>query len=299
MKNKREKRAKKIQWGQVGLHVFFIVWCATYILPLILIIGNSLSGDNFLKFSVWPEKIDFFAYEALWTQPQILLRAYGVTLFYSLAGVVLSLVVNSLFAYSVARRNFKLRRFYSVLLLFAMLMGGGMIGTYLVCANFLHIDDTIWVYIIPFIIAPWTVMVTRTFFQNLPEEIFESARMDGASEIRICFSIAMPMSVPLLATNAYGKFMAGWSDWITSSIYVRNPNLHSVQYVLKKYMDSTAQVGSMLQSLGMDTSSGSVVSNSYPIRYAMCVVGMLPALLLFPFVQKYFDKGMVVGSLKG
>lgn len=292
----RKKRKKKIPWGQVGLHTFYVISCLTYILPIWLLVSISLSGETILKFSFIPKKLSTFAYEMAFRNPEQIIRAYAVTFFYSIAGVVLSLSVMSLFAFALSRKNFKLKKLLTRILFVNMLFGGGLVPTYMVVSGMLHLNDTIWVYIIPYLVSGWDVILIKTYFQNLPEEVFESARMDGASEARLCFQIAIPMSVPILATQAYGKFLGGWNDWVCSSIYIRKPELYSLQYLLKLFMDRTDMTA---QLMGGGISSAELVAASETIRYAMAIIGVGPAFLIFPFIQKYYEKGLVVGSLKG
>lgn len=293
----RKKRKKKIQWGQIALHIFYILSCLTYILPVWLLISISLSGKVVLKYSFIPETISTFAYEMAFRDPEQILRAYAVTFFYSIVGVVLSLAVMSLFGFALSRKNFKLKKFFSRFVLINMLFGGGMIPTYIIITKFLHLNDTIWVYIIPSLVSAWTVVLIKTYFMNLPEEIFESARMDGASETRLCFQIAIPMSVPILVTQAYGKFLAGWNDWICSSMYVRKQELFSLQYLLKLFMDKSDMSTQLMGGSGMSTAD--LIAATESIRYAMAIIGIGPAFIIFPLIQKYYEKGLIVGSLKG
>ena len=292
-----QKKRKKIAWGQVGLHIFFIFSCLLYILPMMLIVSNSFSGVDFKYFSIFPQDFTTYAYKLVFQKPKELLDAYLVTFIYSAAGVATSLIINSLFAYAMSRPNFKLRKIFNVLIFIPMVFGGGLVPHYLVISGWLHLNDTIWVYIIPAMYASWTVILFRTFFRNLPQDLFEAARLDGASELRICFNIAIPLSTPIMVTHAYSKFLGGWNDWVTCSIYVREPTLYSLQYVLKRYMDGA---GSDLIGLSGDRfTAAQSVAMLEPVKYAMAVLGIGPAILIFPFIQKYYDKGIVMGSLKG
>ena len=160
-----------------------------------------------------------------------------------------------------------------------------------------QLDNTIWVYILPGALGAWNVIVIKTFFRNLPQDLFEAARLDGASELRICFNVAVPLSTPILATIGYTKFLEGWNDWLTSSIYIKEPTLFSLQYLLKRFMDGTS--GTDLMTQGGMMSNAELVANIEPVRYAMAIIGIGPALLIFPFIQKYYDKGIIVGSIKG
>lgn len=295
--NQKVRKKKKIAWGQIFLNLYFVIFCMMYILPMLLMVGISLNGEDFLKFSFIPKKISLQAYEIVFRNPKQIIDAYGVTLFYSIAGVILSLVLMSTFAYALSRSNFKLKGILTFMLFFTMIFGGGMVPTYMVVSGMLHLDNTIWVYILPGALGAWNVIVIKTFFRNLPQDLFEAARLDGASELRICFNVAVPLSTPILATIGYTKFLEGWNDWLTSSIYIKEPTLFSLQYLLKRFMDGTS--GSDLMTQGGMMSNAELVANIEPVRYAMAIIGIGPALLIFPFIQKYYDKGIIVGSIKG
>lgn len=295
---KKKKNRKRFPWGQLALHVFFIIASLAYILPMVLIVSISLSGANIKEFSLLPREISLFAYKMVLEKPMQLVEAYGVTFFYSVAGVIVSMIVNVMFGYALSRPNYKFKKPFITMIFITMIFGGGMIPHYIVNSGLLHLDNTIWIYIVPYVYAAGTVIVYRTFFMNLPNEIFEAARIDGASEFRICFNVVIPMSTPILATQAYGKFLGGWNDWINSSIYIRNPRLYSLQYLLKRYMDGAG--GDLLTMAGMgNISAAESVQALETVKYAMAVFGIGPAIIIFPLMQKYYDKGIVMGSLKG
>ena len=290
-------KKKKIAWGQLGLHIYFILTSLLYIVPMLLILSISFTGANFTNFSLIPKEFSTYAYRLIFQKPKEIIDAYAVTFFYSITGVITSLVINSMFAYSLSRNNFGLRKVLNILIFIPMVFGGGLVPTYLVISGLLHLNDTIWVYIVPFMFDAWAVIVFRTFFRGLPDDLFEAARLDGASELRICFNIAIPMSTPILATHAYAKFLGGWNDWVTCSIYIRKSELFSLQYVLKRYMDGAGS--DLLTMAGGASTAAQSVAMLEPVKYAMAILGIGPAILIFPFIQKFYDKGIVMGSLKG
>ena len=178
-----------------------------------------------------------------------------------------------------------------------MLFGGGLIPTYLLVASTLHLNNTLWVYILPHMISPWYVFMMRTFFQGIPGEIIESATVDGASEYTIFVKMILPLSKPVLATVALMMFLGKWNDWNTALIYISDANLYSLQYLLQKILRELDMI-SQMQQAGM----GSVDVSKIPgetMRMAMAVVAAGPALVVFPFFQKYFVKGLTVGAVKG
>lgn len=298
---KKNVKRKKIQWGQIGLHTFFTLLSLCYVLPLILLLSISFEGARGLEFSLFPKEFSTKAYEMVFKNPQRIIDAYKVTAFYSIVGVLSSLLVMTLFAYALSRRHFKLRGVLTFLLFFTTLFSGGMVSSYVINTRYLHLGNTIWIYILPGMMSAWNVIVIRTYLQNLPADLFESARLDGATETQICFRIAVPLSTPVLASVGFLRFIDAWNNWNTSQIYIKSPNLVSLQYLLKQIMDDIELLEQMLLKGEIAATAELLqeVSNMEAMRFAMAVVGAGPALLIFPFFQKYFAKGMTIGAVKG
>ena len=178
-----------------------------------------------------------------------------------------------------------------------MLFSGGLVPTYILITQYLHLNDTIWVYILPGLISPWYVFMIRTFFKNIPGEIIEAVMLDGASEFTIYSKIVVPLSKPVLATVALFMFLANWNDWYNSMLYINDESLISLQYLLQRIMQNIT----LLQENSMNMSSflDDIKIPSETVRMAMAVVVAGPALLIFPFFQKYFVQGLTIGGVKG
>jgi len=292
-------KKKKVQKGQIFLNIFFILLCCCYVIPLLLLVSISLEGDTNTYFSLIPKKFTTLGYELVLKNPGNILQAYGVTIFYSVVGVGLSLVVMSMLAYALSRPTFRSRRWINFMLFFTTLFSGGLVPTYILCSSYLHLNDTIWIYILPPMVNAWNVFVIRSYFKSLPQELFEAARLDGASELRICFQIVIPLSTPVLASVGFIRFVDAWNGWQTSQIYIRNPKLYSLQYLLKQILDNAEYLQKMIASGSVSSSLQFQLNNLETMRFAMAIIAVGPALLVFPFFQKYFAKGMVVGSVKG
>ena len=292
-------KKKKFPYGQFFLNTFFILVCVCYIVPLIVLLSISFEGAKNMPFTLFPYEFSLDAYKAAFRTPQKVLDAYGVTIFQSLFGVAASLVIMSMFSYALSRPNFIGRRQVSFLLFFTTLFSGGMVPLYILNSSYLHLNNTIWIYIVPSLMNAWNVIVIRTYFRSLPNELFESARIDGASELRICFQICIPLSTPVLASVGFLRFVDAWNVWSTSQIYIRNPKLYTLQYLLKQILDSADLVQQMINEGKLSDSMAGSLANLESMRFAMAVIGAGPAMVIFPFFQKYFAKGMVVGSVKG
>lgn len=293
------RKKKRTALGQVGLHAFFILLSLCYILPLILLISVSFEGAPNQNFSLFPREFSTKAYEIIFKNPVRIINAYKVTFFYSVVGVLGSLMVMSLFAYSISRRNFRLRNILTFILFFTTLFSGGLVPSYIINSKYLHLDNTIWIYILPGMVSAWNVIVIRTYFQTLPNELFECARLDGASEVRICFTIAIPLSTPVLASVGFLRFISAWNDWATSQIYIRKPDLISLQYLLKLILDDIRMMEQMVERGDATAALLDQLQNAETMRFAMAIVAAGPMLVVFPFFQKYFAKGMTIGSVKG
>lgn len=299
--NRLKMRKKRYAWGQIALHVFFIALCFCYIYPFLLVISISLDKNAGASgFRIFPSEISLAAYEQVFANPERIFRAYGVTMFYSVVATLGALVVMSMFAYALSRREYKYRNIVTFLLFFTTLFNGGMVPSYIVNSGLLHLNDTIWIYILPSLLSAWNVIVIRSFFQGLPEGLCEAARIDGASEFRICFQIMIPLAKPALASVGFLAFIGHWNQWSITQIYIRNPELYSLQYLLQLILKSEDELKQMVQ-LGQMSQVEMLdkLRSMEPLRYAMAVVATGPMLFVFPVFQKYFAKGLTLGSVKG
>ncbi len=285
--------------GQFVLTVFLLVLCLLIFIPFWLLVSVSLSNEidiSYYGYQLIPKNVDLTAYRYVFKNPDTILQAYKITAIFSFAGTALSVVMVSLFAYPLSRSIFKLRNKLSMFIYFTTMFGGGLVPYYILITQYLNLDNTIWVYIIPGAFSVWSAFVMRTFFLGLPEEIIESAYMDGASEYRILFQIVYPLSTPILATMAVTGFLGKWNDWNTSMLYIDDSKLYSLQYMLQRIIQNLTLLQNneeaMLHAEEMEIPAETV-------RMAMAVVVAGPVLFIFPFFQKYFTKGMVLGSVKG
>lgn len=291
------RNKKKIEFGQLFLHIFFIIVCLCYILPLWLLVAVSFDTTSELGFSLIPRSFSTAAYEMIFANPQKIVRAYGVTFAYSVLSVALALVMMVPIAYALSRRNFRLRGPITFILFFTTLFSGGLVPSYLLNSK-LGLVDSFWIYVIPGAVSAWNIIVIRTYFQGLPGELFECARLDGASELGTCFRIAVPLSTPVLASVGFLRFIGEWNQWSTTEVYIRNPKLFSLQFLLQRILADLQVIQQMMEN-GMGGYDDTVIKNLESMRFAMAVVAAGPALVVFPFFQKYFKKGMTIGSVKG
>ena len=290
---------KKNLAGQILICVFFAALCFLIVFPFWLLVSASLSDSAVLAvkgYQVWPNPVDFSSYAYVFKNPDRILRAYGVTASFSVICMVMSVMLMSMVAYTLSRDNLRGRGAINFYLYFTMLFNGGLVPTYIIVAKILHLNNTLWVYILPNLINPWYVFMIRTFFRGIPGEIVESATIDGASEYRIFAQMILPLSKPVLATVSLFVFLNSWNDWNTALIYITNEKLYSLQYLLQSIMENINQLKQNQMAASMSNMKDIPAET---VRMAMAIVAAGPALLVFPFFQKYFVKGLTVGSVKG
>ncbi len=291
---------KKDIISQIILIMVFVFICILILIPFLLVVSVSLSSEKDIAefgYQLIPKNIDLSAYKYVFQNTTAILNAYKVTAIFSFLGTFLSVLFMAMAAYSLSARDLAGRGFFSMFFYFTMLFSGGLVPSYILITQYLHLNNTIWVYILPGLISPWNVFMMRTFFSQIPKEIFESASMDGASEYRIFFQMVIPLSKPVIATMLLLGFLARWNDWNTAMLYIDDEKLISLQYLLQrimKNMEVLQQSEGMMQSM---VSAAEIPTES--ARMAMAVVVAGPALFVFPFFQKYFVKGLTVGSVKG
>ena len=290
----------KIKRMQIGRKLFLALLCAVVIYPLWMLISVSLSSEADISkygYLLIPKKVDFAAYKYVFSNPTAIIDAYKVTFFFSVVSMALSVLLQSMIAYPLSKKTFKAKRGLSFYLYFTMLFGGGMVPTYILLTRYLHLDDTIWIYILPALISPWNVFMMRTFFSQIPYEISESVLVDGGNEYIKYAKFILPLSKPVLATIALLTFLGKWNSWSESMLYINNPKLYSLQFLLQEIMQKVEMLQNSNIGMNVQLDVSDIPSETARMAMAMVVAG--PALVVFPFFQKYFVKGLTVGSVKG
>lgn len=214
---------KKLNWSNVILHLVFILISLSYILPFVLLISISITDESAISqmgYSLIPTKISFEAYRQVFMAPGQLINSYKTTIFFSVVHTALAVIVTTMTAYPLSRRNFKYKKQLTWYIFITMLFGGGLVPSYLVNTNLLHLGNTIWVYIFPGVVSAWNVIIVRTFFQGIPESMIDAAKIDGASEFYTFIKIMLPLSTPVMVTIGFMVLIGKWNDWNTALIYI-------------------------------------------------------------------------------
>ncbi|MBP3966828.1 carbohydrate ABC transporter permease [Paenibacillus lignilyticus] len=291
---------KKWKISQLLIHLIFILFSLCCILPLISILSISLSNEvDILKngYSLIPRMFDLKAYTYVLYRPIQLLGAFKVSIMVSFIGTFLAVLFMAGISYTLSRQDFKFKNSLSFYVFFTLLFNGGLVPTYILISNYLHLKNTIWVLILPYLAVPWFILLLRSFMQKIPFNIIESCMIDGASEFRIFFQIVIPLAKPGLATVSLFTMLLYWNDWWLSLLYIENEHLVPLQYMLYRMMNNIAYLTSSTNMMPPSMKNAELPSES--ARMAMAILAAGPMLAVFPFFQKYFVKGLTVGAVKG
>ena len=268
------------------------------IIPFFLIIASSFTSESYIiknGYVLWPKEFSTSAYELIFKNPAKILRAYGVTAFVTIIGTALSVFVNAMTGYVLQRKDFRWRNIFSFYFFFTTLFSGGLVPWYILCVKTLHLKNTIWALIIPTIVSVWNIILVKGFMGGLPGEITESAKIDGAGDFRIFVKLILPLSKPVVATIGLFTALAYWNDWYMCMLFIDKKELFDLQYLLYQLMGS-------IKALREIASQSTISVSSMPIestKMALTIVATGPIILVYPFVQKYFVKGLTLGSVKG
>lgn len=288
-------------------NVFFIILLSlvalTTLIPMALMVAVSFSSSASISkvgYTFFPIEWSLEGYRYLFKMGDQLLASYKITILYSVFGTLLGLLVMLMYAYVIALRDFPLRKQLTWFLFFTMLFSGGLVPSYILNVRYYHLQDTIWILILPGLISANMVIILRTFVKSaIPEALIEAAKIDGAGHFTIFFRIVVPLSKAGIATVGLFTFVAKWNDWFTGMLYIDNPDLVPLQTLLTKLQNSVDFLKTNSKMAG--TADGMQLLKSLPgtnLRMACTVVAIAPVLIAYPFFQRYFVNGMTIGSIK-
>lgn len=277
-----------------------ITLCA--LVPFLLLVITSISSNDSiirLGYSLIPKDFTLEAYAYIWKEKMQIFNAYGITVCVTAIGTIIAIIMTLLYAYVLAKPSFPGKSFFSFYIFFTMLFNGGLVPTYIMYTNYLHIKNTILALIIPgLLLNAFNVILVRTYIQNnVPASLTEAAKIDGAGEFKIFARVVLPMAKPIIATVGLFIGVAYWNDWQNGLYYITDNRLYSTQQLLNNMMKNIQY----LSSNSASAISSSAIANipQATVRMAIAVIGILPILLIYPFVQKYFVKGIALGAVKG
>lgn len=299
MPSKQEKKGL----GQYILGFFLLLYTLFCALPILLVFIAAFSDEKAITqngFSFWPEKWSLAGVNSVLRYGSQLLTSYGVTIFITVAGTALGLLVMSMFAYSISRKDFKLSKFLSIYLLIPMLFNGGTLSGYIIFTSYYNLKDSLWLLILPLCVSTMNVIILRTYIANsIPGELMEAAKIDGAGEYRTFFQITLPLLKPSLAAVGFMMATAYWNDWQNALLYITTDKKKPLQLLLVNIQKSIEFLlnNSNVPASARAAMGGNIPQYSSTMATVLVVIG--PIMVVYPFFQKYFVKGLTVGSVKG
>lgn len=281
-------------------YVFLAVLAAVCLLPFLLVISGSFTEQYAIQlhgYQLIPETFSLDAYKMLFRIPEDILRAYGVTIFVTFTGTTVGLFFTSMAAYVLASPDFRYRYQVSFFFYFTSIFGGGLVPWYIFCTKYLHFHNSIISMILPILINVTYLLILKSYMMSIPTSLYESARLDGANDLTIFFKIAIPLSKAGLATVGLFLALNYWNDWYNAMLFLDegSKHLYPLQYYLNNILTKAQAMNAAAARSGIPASD----VPSEPLKLAMTVVATGPIILLYPFLQKYFVKGVTIGAVKG
>ncbi|NOU63621.1 ABC transporter permease subunit [Paenibacillus sp. LMG 31461] len=297
---RRENRISPL--AETILNVIFILLSLACLLPVILVIIVSVTHSDSLineGYSFFPSKWSLIAYQTVFKDFTTMANAYKVSIGITVVGTLLSVLLMALYAYPLSRKDYPYRNVFTFFLFFTMLFNGGIVSRYMIYTQTLHLKDSYMALILPLLIVPFNVIIMRTFFQStIHPALIESARIDGAGELRIFLRIVLPLSLPVLATMALFSTINYWNDWFNALLFINKEHMYPIQFLMLRVLKDVQYIR---ENLTIAAQNPELLKNlpNESLQMALAFIAMGPILIVYPFFQKYFVKGLTVGAVKG
>lgn len=283
-------------------NLMFAIIALICIIPVVFIFMISISSEDSITqngYRFIPEAFSIESYRFIFREIKTILSALGVSIVVTVIGTALGVMLTTLMGYVISRRTYKLNNFFTMMVFIPMVFNGGMISSYVVNTQFLHLKDSIWALILPLLVSSFNVVICKTFFKtNIPESVIESAQIDGATQFQIFGKIALPLAKPLLATIALFLTFGYWNDWFQSSLFITDSSLFSLQALLD-HIERNMEMMASNPAMGVSMAQYMNAMPKEGARMAMAIIIIIPIACCYPFFQKYFISGLTVGAVKG
>lgn len=294
-------RKQKMTVGRFFVYLFVIIFALVCLYPFLMVIsGSFMTNEEVINdgFKLIPDTWTLESYQLLLGNSQVILNGYTITLTVTIVGTFCSIIVNGMMGYVLSRKRMSGRKFLNVYVLITMLFNGGMVPWYMICTKYLHLQDSIIALILPSVVSAWYIFLIRNYFSSIPEALWESAKLDGAGEFKIFSKIYLPLGKPVIATVVLFAALGYWNDWWLGLMLIDDSAKQPLQMILRTMMSNIQ----FLQTMSQQTSEAQAMLAAVPadgVKMAMVIVTTGPIILLYPFIQKYFMKGIMVGAVKG
>ncbi len=294
------KERKCISLINLFIAIILLIFGVFCLLPFLLVLSGSITSEAEIMsrgYSLVPKMIDLTAYRILLSDAGRILQGYKISITVTFVGTLLSVLVISLGAYPISLERVRYHKVLNFFVLFTMLFNGGMVPWFIVCRNILNLKDSVWALILPYLANAWYIFLVRNYYRSIPAELAEAAKIDGASEYRTFFQIILPLAKPVIATISLFISLNYWNDWWLGIMLIDKTDYQPLQLLLRtitsniQFLSSSSNVNAIAQTIGYIPSEG--------IKMATCIATIGPIILVYPFIQKYFVKGIMVGAVKG
>lgn len=284
-------------------NLIFIILSLVCVIPVVVVLSISFSSEASIRetgYHLLPIAWSGEAYAYIVQQGTMILRALGVSALVTVVGTVIGVLLTTSMGYVISRPTYKLKGFLTWVVFIPMVFNGGLVSSYFINSNLLGLKDSIWALILPLAVSSFNVIICKTFFKStIPDGLIESAEIDGASQLRIFFSIILPISLPVIATIGLFLCFAYWNDWFQSMLYIDNQNLYSLQALLNSLMSNIDALAKNAASMGVSYAVLVATMPKESARMAIAILIVLPVAFAYPFFQKYFISGLTIGAVKG
>ena len=291
---------KRITCGYIFIIFFVGLFSFLCLYPFLLVISGSFTtraAALTYGFTLIPKEFTLEAYQVLFSNSGSIINAYRVTILVTICGTTLSVLINSMMAFVLSRPVLLGKKFINIYVLITMLFSGGMVPWYIICTRYLHLKDTYLALILPMVVSAWNVFLIRNYFRTIPESLYESAKIDGSGDFHIYRRIYLPLGKPVLAIILLFSALAYWNDWWLGLMLIDKQEMQPLQMLLRAIISNIQFLQTMDSSPQMQMMMANIPSDG--VRMALVLITTGPILLLYPFVQRYFVKGIMLGSVKG
>lgn len=289
--------------ANVVLNIIFLLMALACVIPVLLVVAISFSAEQSITeygYRFIPKIFSIEGYTFLFSQGKMIVRALGISLFVTIVGTVIGVLLTTLMGYVLSRPDYKLNGFLTMVVFIPMVFNGGLVSTYFIVSQFLGLKNSVWALILPLAVSSFNVTICRTFFKTtIPESLVESAKMDGASQMVIFSRIVLPISLPVLATIGLFLCFAYWNDWYQSMLYIDDTKLLSLQALLNQILTNIQMLAKNAATIGVSAAEMLANMPQEAARMAIVVIIVLPIACAYPYFQKYFISGLTVGAVKG
>lgn len=298
--NKLDKKPIEYRVFIAFAYIFVVIIALLGVIPFIMLLSGSFTSESYIVnhgYSLIPKEFSVNAYKTIFENPQRIVNSYAVTIFITVVGTVISLFLTAMTAYVLQRKDFPWRNKISYFIYFTTLFSGGLTPWYMLMMKF-GMKNNLAALIIPHLFSVFNILIVRNYLNGIPHEISESAKVDGANDFLIFIKLIIPLSKPVLATIALFTGLLIWNEWYNCMLFISDQKLYTLQYYLYNMLNNATAMKELVSGTSVDLSSGAELP-AESAKLAMAIIATGPILLLYPFIQKYFVKGIVIGAVKG